>query len=352
MLAGGDHVLIVLRLARRMAGATAVCLIVMVASCAGVWAQLGPEAPMLAHSTLTPFGLDAPDVVEIGPFTVNPAANVGLGDLGLRGALELDLGWLDFAEGPSVTSIIATTAWAGADGYWKLARYEFTSDAAPLPRLFPTDLLAEFSGDTWVLSYGRQDGDVRWGASWSPRNATQTRLLYAAEGALVPVAQGEAKSTFSGRLGVQVPISDTLTAGAAYTYENNETSFTASPALLGPASGWARAGGEYESRVETMGLAWRPMMGTTVALDYQHGSIRGPNVSEPINIWYLGVEQFLSPKLVVKLTNIDDAWGLGCNYYTSKGPGLGIAFSPSGFRRTRDYLGTCDVLYIWFLEMW
>jgi len=313
-------------------------------------AQLGPHAPLLAQQTLTPFGLDAPDAVEGAFFTVNPAANVALGDFGVKRIIEQDVGRLDFAAGPKVDSYVQTLAWVDGNNYWKVARYDFDSDPAAVPRVFPEDVKASFSGESWALTWARQDDDLRWGLSFLPKNETQTRL-YLANGVLQRIAYGEAYSTFSVRLGAQKPITETLTLGAVYNYEHNKTNFTAVSSGLDTAAAMAVAG-SYDTNVGVLGLAWRPQMGTTVAADFEHGHIEGPFVSESINIWYFSVEQFLSPNWAAKITNLDDAWGIGVNYFKGTDYNIGASYAPSGFRRTSEYLGKCDLAYLWLAKSW
>ena len=309
--------------------------------------QLGPEVPLLAQETLTPFGLDAPDAVENGFFTTNPAANVGLADWQVKGIAELDLGSLDFAAGPRVDSFIQTLAWADGNGYWKVAHYGFDSNTAAAPLALPEGVAASFSGESWMLTWARQDRDVRWGVAWLPQNETTTKLYALGEDGPQQFARGEAESSFSGRAGLQVALTPTLTLGAAYSGERNRTEF-----VMASDAGIISAAGRYRTNVGVLGAAWRPKLGTTVAVDFEDGSISGPNVSESIHLWYVSAEQFLSPRWVVKLVNLDDAWGLGVTHFMSGKYSLGVSYAPSGFRRSADLLGTCDAFFLWGSIMW
>jgi hypothetical protein len=110
--------------------------------------------------------------------------------------------------------------------------------------------------------------------------------------------------------------------------------------------------GAYDAKFGVVGLSWRPALGTTLAADYQHGSVRGPNLSETVNLWYFGLEQFLSRTWSVKLTNLDQAWGLSASYYRGTDFSAGASYSPSSFRRTAEYLGNADVTYLWLTRTW
>jgi len=302
---------------------------------AAVFAQLGPEAPILAHQTLTPFGLDAPDAVETGLFTYNPAAAVGIKDYGIRNLLEFDIGRIDFSDGPSVDSHIQTYWGSSGNNYFKIARYDYESNIALMPRILPPGVGAEFSGESWALTYAREDSNIRWGVTWFPENESETRLHVDTPMGWQQIAFGEAETDFAGRVGFQIPVSKTLTFGATYHYEESDTLFIPPPPL-GPSDVMT---GSYETEVAVLGLAWRPMLGTTVSVDYENGSIKGDNLDESINIWYIGAEQFLSPQFSVKVSNLDDAFGLGLNYYHGTDYILGFSFAPSGFRRTGEFLG-------------
>ncbi|NSW58625.1 MAG: hypothetical protein HPY44_21645 [Armatimonadetes bacterium] len=315
------------------------------------FAQFGPEAPMLAHQTLSPFGIDAPDAVETGLFTFNPAAAVGAKDYQIRNFLELDGGRISFDNGPGVDTYIQTYWGSSGNNYFRIARYDFESDIAPMPRILPPGVSAQFAGEAWALTYAREDFGVRWGVTWYPRNESTTRLFVDTPAGPQPIAHGEAESDLCGRVGFQVPVTDDLTFGAAYHRDESDTWFLPPPSLAqGGANGLLT--GSYETDVVVVGLAWRPRLGTTVSLDFENGDIEGPNVSESINIWYVALEQFLSPKFSVKITNLDQAWGVGLNYYKSADYILGMSFGPSGFRRTGEYLGHADVFYGWFATTW
>lgn len=326
-------------------------LLLVLALSPAVFAQFGPEAPILAHQTLTPFGIDAPDAVETGLFTYNPAAAVGARDYQIRNFLELDAGRISFDNGPSVDSYIQTYWGSRGNNYFKIARYDFESDIAPMPRILPPGIGAEFAGEAWALTYAREDFGVRWGVTWFPQNKSETRLYMDTVAGPQPIAFGDADSSFAGRIGFQAPVSKTLTFGAAYHYDKTDTRFIPPPAL-GQGGGTGIMTGNYKTDVAVVGLAWRPRLGTTIALDYENGGIEGDNIDESINIWYLGIEQFLSPRFSVKVSNLDQAWGLGLNYYKDTDYILGLSFAPSGFRRTSEYLGNADMFYGWFATTW
>jgi hypothetical protein len=314
-------------------------------------AQLGPEAPMLAHQTLTPNGLDLPDAAERSLCTMNPAGGVALQDFGVRSAAETDLGWLDFSQGPCVTSTILSYAWRQDDSYLKVSRYGFRSSAAAVPRAMPAGVLAQFSGEAVALSYAREDHGVRWGVGWFPANRSRTRLLVPSASGRQEVAHGTVESDIALRAGVQAPLGDALAFGASYAYEHDVSEFHVSPAMSG-LDEMLTLRGTYDSKFGVVGLAWRPAEGTTLAADYEHGSVRGPNISETVNLWYFGLEQFLSRSWSVKLTNLDQAWGLSASYYRGTDFSAGASYSPSAFRRTAEYLGNADVTYLWLTGSW
>lgn len=332
-------------------GLASLLTLVLACLCSAALGQLGPEAPMLAQQTLTPIGLDLPDAAERSLFTMNPAGNVALRDYGIGSAAEADLGWLDFSQGPCVTSSILTYAWTQDDGYLKISRYGFRSSAAAVPRALPEGVLAQFSGESLGVSYAREDDGIRWGVAWFPASRSRTRLLVGDSSGRQQVAYGTAQSDISLRAGLQAPLTETLALGATYAYEHDTTEFSVSPAMSGLAD-MLTLRGAYESKFGVVGLAWRPAPGTALAADYEHGSVRGPNLSESVNLWYFGLEQFLSRSWSVKVTNLDQAWGLSACYYRGTSFSAGASYSPSSFRRTAEYLGNADVAYLWLTHTW
>jgi len=316
-------------------------------------AQLGPEAPMLAKQTLSPIGLDIPEAAVPSPISANPAGIVGMADWGITEATEFDYGWIRFQDGPDVRSDIQTML--GIDqsgGYWRVMRYGFNSNTSEAARVLPAGTMAKLSGEAFMVSYARQSGPVRWGVSLNPRDTAKTQVFVPdGFGGLVEVANGEAYSTFSGRLGLQTPLLPKLNYGLLYTYEHDKTDLLLSPLITGLPEPIVLSGG-YLSKLATVGLAWQPSSATTTFLDYQCGTIRGDNLDTSVNLWYVGVEQFLSPQFSIKITNLDGAWGYTAGYYQGTKLNAGVSFSPGSFRRTQEYLGKADTTYIWIAGSW
>lgn len=302
-------------------------------------AQLGPEAPMLPKTTLAPFGIDIPEAATTSAVSANPAGIVGLSAYGIERGTELDLGWTNFKQGPSVFSDIEIAIGQIGDGWWRFSRYGFNSTAAPLPLVLPEGATARFSGEAYLVGYGRQDGDLRWGVSYLPYDSTTLTVFTDSPQGQVRMAKGRGYAGFAGRTGGQWLINEQLTLGSYYMYERDRTS-------LETIDGQTLRGG-YDSEALTTGLAWQPAMGTMLFASYQTGSIRGPNVDETIGLWCYGAEQFLSEHWSLRATNIDEAWGLTATYYNGPAFNAGISWQPDGFRRTAEYLGNGDSLWLW-----
>ena len=103
---------------------------------------------------------------------------------------------------------------------------------------------------------------------------------------------------------------------------------------------------DYNEKLWTVGVAWQPKQGTGLYSTWQKGDITGPNLHEDIDLKAFGLQQFLSPKLCIRVGLYDTVPGYQVTYYGDKW-NIGVSFSNNTYRRSEAFLGSADTFYIW-----
>ena len=307
-----------------------------------VTAQLGPEAGMLGHIVLSPSGIDLPDAVQPYSTSSNPAVLPGLVLLGWGRGVEADIGFIDFDAGPTVTADMELFWWNDGREFYRVMRQGASSGSAPLPLVLNPTTPVSFDTESLQLSFARNEGRWNWGVSWYPENKTTTRL--GANNGLLAI--GKVDSSLTVRAGLSGQIAKNLYGGAVWHYENSHSTLTMTPLMTGERATTQSA--HYQTSLRTYGLLWTLRPGTSAYANFQEGKYHGPGLDENISIWFLGADQFVTPEWSVGISNLDNAWGTNVQYFSEDGKwNAGASYSPNTLRRSEDYLGRADTLYMW-----
>lgn len=310
--------------------------------------EIGPEAPILGKGTLGLNGLAILEVALPTEYSYNPAAiPLALKMFKENGYAEVDYGTLNFSQGPKVVNTWQLMAWRLKDNSaLRLARYSVSSNRRPIAFLGEGPQV-EFKGETYEVCYGRllsQKASV--GIAIVPYESIRTNL--SAQG--VALGSGEAKSDFHARIGGLYLISPKLSVGAVYTLDKIDARTRLDPALTGFPE-VVILSGDYRETLWTTGFGYQPREGTILFFAWQKGKISGQNLSETIDLKVYGIHQYLNPRLAVRIGIYDKVPGYEVTY-SSRGWTFGGAFSKNTYRRTEQYLGRADTVYLWAGKSW
>ena len=321
---------------------------ILVFSVATLAQEIGPEAPILGKGTLGLNGLAVLEVALPTEYSYNPAAiPMALKMFKEKVYAEADYGVLNFQKGPKVVNTWQLVAWQLKDhSAVRLARYSVNSNRRPIAFLGDGPQV-EFQGETFEVSYGRFiSSKATVGIAIVPHEKVRTSLTTPE----TTLAQAEAKSDFHTRIGGLYLVSSNLSLGLVYTQDDIDATTRLYPALTG-LSGTTNLSGDYKEKLWTTGFGYQPKLGTVVFFAWQKGKIVGPNLSEAINLKAYGVQQYFNPRLAVRVGVYDRVPGYEVTY-SNRGWTFGASYSKSTYRRTEEYLGRADTMYLWTGKSW
>ncbi|HLC38939.1 MAG TPA: hypothetical protein VJJ80_02330 [Patescibacteria group bacterium] len=307
------------------------------------FAQIGPEAPILGKSVLGLNGIAVLEVASPSEYSYNPAAvPLALKIFNEEKYAEIDYGLINFAKGPTVENTWQYCSFrTSQDSAMRVARYTIKSNSKPIIYLGP-DLLVKFEGETYEVTYGKMFSEkVGFGVAVVPYENIKTKL--SADN--IQLGVGEAKSDLHFRVGGIYLIQSNLSVGVVFTKDKINASTLLSPLLSG-SSEPINLNADYNEKLWTVGVAWQPKQGTGLYSTWQKGDITGPNLHEDIDLKAFGLQQFLSPKLCIRVGLYDTVPGYQVTYYGDKW-NIGVSFSNNTYRRSEAFLGSADTFYIW-----
>ena len=311
--------------------------------------KIGPEAPILGKGVLGLNGLAVLEVALPTEYSYNPAAvPVALQMFNEKQYAEADYGIINFSNGPEVTNTWQLYAFQLKDGSaLRLARFSIASDKRSIAFLGPQGPQVEFKGESYEVSYGRfLNSKTTVGIAIVPYENIRTIL----SADILTLGQAEAKSDFHVRVGGLYFFSPELSIGAVYTYDSIDAitrlfpTLTELPEVL-------TLHGKYRERLLTGGLGYQPREGTILFFSWQKGKIVGPNLHEGIDLKAYGFQQYLNPRLAVRIGIYDRIPGYEVTY-TSHDWTLGASIAKDTYRRTEEFIGLADTMYFWIGKSW
>lgn len=325
-----------------------VFLLVLILLSVGVVAQeLGPETSVLGKTTFGINGLAVLDVALPTEVSYNPAAFAWAMDaFKEKGYAEADFGILKFEAGPTVKNDWEVAAIATPQGALRFSRYGVDSNSKEIAFLGPGPEVS-FRGQTAEFAYGRKISPKLFaGVAIIPYEEIKTKVTF--DG--VDLARAKASSHQHGRLGILYLPTDKVSIGLVYTSDKMRAKTNLLPVLTDKMMP-IEMSAHYREELWTAGIAYQPIQGTALYFDWQKGKIRGPNVSEKIDLKVMGIKQFVNQRLCLFVERNDKVLGYGLNYF-GRNWNAGASVSNDTYRRTEEFFGRADTLYVWAGKNW
>lgn len=300
---------------------------------------VGSDLPMLGKSYFSTASLFLPEGALPNPVGYNPAAMLGLGDLGqshyfeidgglhsLRGGLELRMGILNWAQMLSLRTSVRII-YSGVNG-----------NRAPIPASGLFQLSHSGNGLELAVAHrlsATQAGALDLGVALLPYDQMDTAVFSIGQ----PVANSSARSNFQGRLGV-LWHNRFVRVGGVYSYERDSTrvSFPGAPA-------GSDLSGRFHQRLLTFGAALTPRLGTSLFYSRQRLRVNGPGLDNNSNIDYWGAEQFLSRQTVLRLARSGGGTALSIGYLSGSWQGF-VSYARRGFSSAEPYYGRGNTVFV------
>lgn len=273
------------------------------------------------------------------PASENPACAAFFVEKQRKFSFYTNPNWIHFNNGPETRVLINALMFPLLGGCFKLSYVDINSEKGATKLEFlrkPLDL--DLKAKQVRISYGRKiNSKINLGISFIPWIDGDVKFKH--DRVISVKSENEVGINIKPGI-IYQPIKGWY-LGLIYNYTEDETHTTATffPSFINPIKVKSKL--ESISRIWRLGTSWQPRRGTLLAFDWQVGEIDSPLGDYDIDMFFMGVEQYLSENFAIRAGYLDEGLTLGAGFL-SNNLSIQYAYNNESLQDLEPYTGSSN----------